>query len=192
MKKFLISEQEKKHILGLYEQTQNYSEYQKEISNLLEIPIEEFNLFYKNRDLLKNPKPDISQVQIIKQSEADNFGKIFFSSMFKFAKTPGKLSEIGNKMSDLGSDNPEDYFLKQFIRDFSEGLKKGLDKTFEGMSDETKEKHINKQVEPRNFFTKKNSQSQNDEKINTTNDKAYDYKFSNGKYFYSKKDKIIG
>jgi hypothetical protein len=180
MKKFVITEQEKKHILGLYEQNQTYSELQKKVSEILEIPIDEFNIFYQIPSTGENlvSKFLLSLKPLVKS---------IFSSMCKFAKTPGKLSEIQNKLSNLWSDNPEDTYLLSFILDWSASLKKGFTKRFEEMSDETKEKYINKQVEPGDFSKTKNTQVQTDEKINTTNDKAYDYKLSNGKYYYTKK-----
>ena len=145
MKKFIITEDEKKHIMGLYEK----------VGDKL------------TPEMLNSPK-----------SQATKKAAEFLNSYYKV-----KLNA-----ATTGSWTDKDYndTLKKFMEE--KGIqvwvcKKGDGYCKEDGSDEgevtTKELDKLKQA--------MTPQTNQQEKINTTNDTKYDYKLSNGKYYYSLK-----
>lgn len=92
-----------------------------------------------------------------------------------------------------GSWTDKDY-NDTLVRYFTENnIKYGVCKKGDGYCSDDSEGEV--YTQDRNFSTmvkgfepsKVNTQSNPQDKINTTNDKIYDYKLSNGKYYYSKK-----
>jgi hypothetical protein len=145
MKRFIISEEEKKHIMGLYEK----------VGEKL------------TPEMLNSPK-----AQSTKKSA--QFLNSYYNIKLNAATT--------------GSWTDKDYndTLKKFMEEKGISVwvcKKGDGYCSEDGSDEgevtTKEIDKLKQA--------MTPQSNQQEKINTTNDKTYDYKLSNGKYYYSLK-----
>ena len=145
MKRFIITEDEKKHIMGLYE---------------------------KVGDKLTPEMSNSPKVQATKKSAQ------FLNSYYKI--------NLGAATTGSWTDKDYNDTLKKFMEE--KGItvwvcKKGDGYCSEDGSDEgevtTKELDKLKQA--------MTPQTNQEEKINTTNDKTYDYKLSNGKYYYSLK-----
>jgi len=193
MNKFIISEEERSRILNMYNlisegpedpaqdlknQAQNLStlanklssepntktplsQFTKDIAAIYGIPEEEatsLELFNDNLD-----EPTRVYYHKFYASQMNNFR----DSLLRI-KQSGKFDEFLNQ-------------LKNYNGQMTESQKKFLATT------------ISLFESSKNVLSKPNQQNQapqqnQDEKINTTNDKSYDYKLSGGKYYYSKKN----
>ena len=145
MKRFIITEDEKKHIMGLYE---------------------------KVGDKLTPEMSNSPKVQATKKSAQ------FLNSYYKInlgAATTGNWSDkdyndtfkrfLEEKGIQVWVCKKGDGYCREDGADEGEVTTKELDKLEQAMTPQTNQ----------------------EEKINTTNDKTYDYKLSNGKYYYSLK-----
>lgn len=238
MKKFIITEEERKHIKGLYEQADPNAQAYNDLAG------KELIKLYPNKEYLTQTADVISK-RLDNETRTDNYiassgeevvgsgmnpnllpyikqliqtnsgGKIKFSNTPKATTTP---SVIGDKLfqafTKLKTGEPvNDGLVDKSIQLLSRADVKSeltdMISTFK-TSDELNLKlsslaNSPKEGEPKMAELIKKAiyiirpelskppvsgvsqQPIAGEKINTTNDKAYDYKLANGKYFYSKK-----
>jgi len=145
MKRFIITEEEKKHIMGLYEK----------VGEKL------------TPEMLQSPK-----AQYTKKIAS------FLNSYYKI-----KLGA-----ATTGSWNDQDYnnTLKKFMQE--KGISVWICKKGDGYcrADGADEGEVTTKERDK-FYQAMNPQYNQQEKINTSNDRKYDYKLSNGKYYYSLK-----
>ena len=146
MKKFIITEEEKSRILGLYEKVGDQLTPQA----------------------LSSPKSQITKTYA---QFLNNYYKLNLSS----AKT-------GN-----WSDKDYNDTLKKFMEE--KGIPVWVCKTGDGYCADGSDGEVGagNQSDLKKLHDLITGQQPTEEKINTTNDRSYDYKLSNGKYYYSKK-----
>lgn len=143
MKKFVITEEEKKHIMSLYEK----------VGDKL------------TPEALNSPK-----AQYTKKTAS------FLNSYYK--------TNLGAAKTGSWTDKDYNDTLKKFMEE--KGITVWVCKKGDGYChDEAEGEVTTKELDKlKNVM---NPQSNQEEKINTTNDKTYDYKLSNGKYYYTLK-----
>jgi hypothetical protein len=180
MKKFIITEEERRRILNLYEESP-FSEFTQLFARSYGVSEEEF-----------------SKVNIVTgKTNMDIYKEVILGPLKKqtieSARTPGGLDNILGNLNKLYSgqynfSNKEKVWLGEIIRALTEA-KPQLEKTIQGFSEEQWENfwRSHTYANNQNTETQPQQQTSSNEKINTTNDKAYDYKLSDGKYYYSVK-----
>ena len=106
----------------------------------------------------------------------------------EWARIPGRLGDVLSQLNKIytGQFNLTELqkiWLGDFIKTLTQ-FKPSIEKSIQGLSEDEYEKLWRP-------LTYADSQTPipTDEKINTTNDKGYDYKLSGGKYYYSSKGK---
>ena len=192
MKKFIITEEEKKQILGLYEQGQpqkGYSQFTQDVAAMMGVVQEDV-------DFLESANESLSKEERSKywNKYRDQFKNVIFSAAK--AMRDGSIDGILQQLSAYNKQITENQrqFLNTLI-DFFTMSKTQLAAVKTLPQDKWDEYfQAGGATDIYNFL--KNTQSQTPdqtsqtgggEKINTTNDRSYDYKLSNGKYYYSVK-----
>lgn len=185
MSKFIITEEEKLRILNLYEQTQN-SQFTQDIAAILGLAEDE-----------------ISYIEGFNETLDINKRKEYFDKLegqrknltFALAKL-ARQNLLDAVVNQLGSySKPMGNAQKDFLNDLVARLKasKPLYDKFKTFPEDQWNEFVQKNVtvdtpqvsnEPE---TSDQPSQEGDEKINTTNDRSYDYKLSGGKYYYSTK-----
>ena len=185
MSKFIITEEEKLRILNLYEQTQN-SQFTQDIAAILGVAEDE-----------------ISYIEGFNETLDINKRKEYFDKLegqrknltFALAKL-ARQNLLDAVVNQLGSySKPMGNAQKDFLNDLVVRLKasKPLYDKFKTFPEDQWNEFVQKNVtvdtpqvsnEPE---TSDQPSQEGDEKVNTTNDRSYDYKLSGGKYYYSTK-----
>ena len=185
MSKFIITEEEKLRILNLYEQTQN-SQFTQDIAAIIGVAEDE-----------------ISYIEGFNETLDINKRKEYFDKLegqrknltFALAKL-ARQNLLDAVVNQLGSySKPMGNAQKDFLNDLVINLKasKPLYDKFKTFPEDQWNEFVQKNVtvdtpqvsnEPE---TSDQPSQEGDEKINTTNDRSYDYKLSGGKYYYSTK-----
>jgi hypothetical protein len=200
MNKFIISEEEKSRILSMYNlisegpedpakdlknQAQNLSTLGKKLSSEpnTQTPLSQFT-------------KDMAAIYGIPEEEAtsleafnDNLDEPTRAYYYKFYAS--QMNNFRDSLLKIKQSGKFDEFLNQL-------------KTYNGQMTESQKKFLTTTISlfesfKKNVLSKLNQQNQapqqgqssqqnQDEKINTTNDRSYDYKLSGGKYYYSKKN----
>lgn len=200
MNKFIISEEEKSRILSMYNlisegpedpakdlknQAQNLSTLGKKLSSEpnTQTPLSQFT-------------KDMAAIYGIPEEEAtsleafnDNLDEPTRAYYYKFYAS--QMNNFRDSLLKIKQSGKFDEFLNQL-------------KTYNGQMTESQKKFLTTTISlfesfKKNVLSKPNQQNQapqqgqssqqnQDEKINTTNDRSYDYKLSGGKYYYSKKN----
>ena len=200
MNKFIISEEEKSRILNMYNlisegpedpakdlknQAQNLSTLGKKLSSEpnTQTPLSQFT-------------KDMAAIYGIPEEEAtsleafnDNLDEPTRAYYYKFYAS--QMNNFRDSLLKIKQSGKFDEFLNQL-------------KTYNGQMTENQKKFLTTTISlfesfKKNVLSKLNQQNQapqqgqspqqnQGEKINTTNDRSYDYKLSNGKYYYSKKN----
>ena len=200
MNKFIISEEEKSRILSMYNlisegpedpakdlknQAQNLSTLGKKLSSEpnTQTPLSQFT-------------KDMAAIYGIPEEEAtsleafnDNLDEPTRAYYYKFYAS--QMNNFRDSLLKIKQSGKFDEFLNQL-------------KTYNGQMTENQKKFLTTTISlfesfKKNVLSKPNQQNQapqqgqssqqnQGEKINTTNDRSYDYKLSNGKYYYSKKN----
>ena len=200
MNKFIISEEEKSRILSMYNlisegpedpakdlknQAQNLSTLAKKLSSEpnTQTPLSQFT-------------KDMAAIYGIPEEEAtsleafnDNLDEPTRAYYYKFYAS--QMNNFRDSLLKIKQSGKFDEFLNQL-------------KTYNGQMTENQKKFLTTTISlfesfKKNVLSKLNQQNQapqqgqspqqnQGEKINTTNDRSYDYKLSNGKYYYSKKN----
>jgi hypothetical protein len=186
--KFIITEDERLRILNLYEQTQSYqpSQFVKDIAKILSIPETTLSVYdlsletfggdeNKYMEAAKLIIPELANVtdstklsniinrkilesgQIIVKQMTDNYGKI--------------QNYAQNVLSQLNAYQGQMTSYQKRVLDNFKAIPQKLVST----------------QQPTTATTQSNTSQAAGEKINTTNDRSYDYKLSGGKYYYSAK-----
>lgn len=192
MKKFIITEEEKKQILGLYQkaQPQGYSEFTQDVAKMIGVPTEEVSYLESANENL-----DVAKRQEYYKLAVNQIKNITFA----FAKW-AREDKFDYVLSTLkGYNRPMNETQKQIIQSLittTESQKPQYEK-FRTMSEDQWEQYLQSNVRVDDSSLPENPPSQPitttqptqaaGEKINTTNDLSYDYKLSNGKYYYSVK-----
>ena len=153
MKKFIITEDEKKHIMGLYERIGD-----------------------------KLTSLNLSSRKAMNTKEEAKFLNSYYKINLNAATTGSWTDKDFNET------------LKKFMEEKGISVwvcKKGDGWCSQGGEDEGEitTKEIGKLRQSMGLPVKGQTPIPTDEKINTTNDKGYDYKLSGGKYYYSSKGK---
>lgn len=227
MKKFIITEQERKHILSLYEQTQpqQFSKFTQDVANILGIPAEQISSI----DILNSNDPNLMK------QYTDKFEKQVRGLQVPVAKLI-RNKQIDNVINQLKNYQGQGNELqKKILSGFVDYLQSGKGSMENNINSMTEEQwnqfiqrngtsnqdlssvfknymHQNPDFRNRiySFFgggstapsgqttntgttvsssgtTTGSTQSQTGEKINTTSDRSFDYKLSNGEYFFKGK-----
>lgn len=186
--KFIITEDERLRILNLYEQTQSYqpSQFVKDIAKILSIPETTLSVYdlsletfggdqNKYMEAAKLIIPELANVtdsaklrNIINQKILES-GQMIVNQM---RDNYGKIQNYAqNVLSQLSSYQGQMTSYQKMVLD-----------NFKAMT----QKLVSTQ-QPTTATTQSNTSQAAGEKINTTNDRSYDYKLSGGKYYYSVK-----
>ena len=194
MKKFIITEEEKKQILGLYEESQPqvYSQFTQDMAGIFNIPVESVTSL---EGLSGNASAEkMREYQNIYQDQVKDINL----SITKLARQ-GKIDDLLSMLKGYNkpmSDGQRD-FLSTYIR-IIETYKPTYEK-YRTMPEDQWDKFLQaqSQITVNNSSLPENPPSEPapttqttqaaGEKINTTNDRSYDYKLSGGKYYYSAK-----
>ena len=188
MSKFIITEEEKKRILGLYEQAQpqGYSQFTEDVAKMIGVPTEEVSYLESANENL-----DVAKRQEYHKLAMNQIKNITFA-FAKWARD-GKLDGVLSTLK--GYNRPMNEMQKQTLQSLittTESQKPQYEK-FKKMPEDQWNEYVQKNVtvdtpqvsnEPE---TSDQPSQEGDEKINTTNDRSYDYKLSGGKYYYTTK-----
>jgi hypothetical protein len=190
MKKFFITEEEKKRILNLYEDNQvgQLSQFTKDFAKMIGTTEEDVsyveafndnldqNTRKKYHDLNKDQMKNVT-FALAKAARSNMFDELVKQlKSYSQPMTQGQKNMLNSLVNSLESTKP-------------------LYEKFKSMTQDQWDKFVQSNVtvnepqpteQPDN--TTNDSTTQDGEKINTTNDRSYDYKLSNGKYYYSKKN----
>jgi hypothetical protein len=199
MKKFVITEDERKKILGLYEQAQTpqFSQFTIDMAKLYGIPVEEMSFLEAHNSSLdaatRKKYFDLApqQLQNVSNKLVDYGRQGTYNNLLKSVSsysgnmTPEQKTFLDNQVSFLQVSAPIYNKLKGYTEEQWQQItqKMGDVKQRIGqLGGNTQPTETTPEPQPTN-----NTTTQQGEKINTTNDKSYDYKLSNGKYYYSTK-----
>jgi hypothetical protein len=199
MKKFVITEDERKKILGLYEQAQTpqFSQFTTDMANIYGIPAEEMSylesyntsLDAETRKKYFDLAPQQLQKVAYKIADAARKGNVdnIMSSLTSYSKsiTPEQKTFLDNQVSFLQTHKPMyDKFKGYTDEDWGKITQRldGVKQRIGQLGGNTQPTETTPESQPTN-----DTSTQQGEKINTTNDRSYDYKLSNGKYYYSTK-----
>lgn len=186
--KFIITEDERLRILNLYEQTQSYqpSQFVKDIAKILSIPETTLSVYdlsletfggdenkYMEAAKLIIPElvnvTDSTKLRNIINQKILGSGQIIVNQM---RDNYGKIQNYDqNVLSQLNAYQGQMTSYQKMVLD-----------NFKAMT----QKLVSTQ-QPTTATTQSNTSQAAGEKINTTNDRSYDYKLSGGKYYYSAK-----
>ena len=191
MKKFVITEDEKKKILGLYEQAQTpqLSQFTIDMAKLYGIPVEEMSFLEAHNssldaatrkkyfDLTSQQLQNVSN-KLVDYGRQGTYNNLLKSvSSYSGNMTPEQKTFLDNQVGFLQVNAPIYNKLKGYSEEQWQQITQKMGQLKGGTTQPTKTT-----PQPTN-----NTPTQQGEKINTTNDKSYDYKLSNGKYYYSTK-----
>ena len=185
MSKFIITEEEKLRILNLYEQTQN-SQFTQDIAAILGVAEDEISYiegFNETLDINKR-KEYFDKLEGQKKNLTFALAKLARQNLLDAV-----VNQLGSYSKPMGNAQ------KDFLNDLVVNLKatKPIYDKFKTFPEDQWNEFVQKNVtvdtpqvsnEPE---TSDQPSQEGDEKINTTNDRSYDYKLSGGKYYYSTK-----
>jgi hypothetical protein len=200
MNKFIISEEEKSRILNMYNlisegpedpvqdlknQAQNLSTLGKKLSSEpnTQTPLSQFT---KDMAAIYGiPEDEATSLELFNDNLDEPtrayYHKFYASQMNNFRDSLLKLKQSGKFDEFLNQ-------LKTYNGQMTENQKKFLTTTI-SLFESFKKNVLSKPNQQNQAPQQGQSPQQNQgEKINTTNDKSYDYKLSDGKYYYSKKN----
>jgi hypothetical protein len=191
MKKFVITEDEKKKILDLYEQAQTpqFSQFTIDIAKLYGIPAEEMSFLEAHNssldaatrkkyfDLTSQQLQNVSN-KLVDYGRQGTYNNLLKSvSSYSGNMTPEQKTFLDNQVGFLQVNAPIYNKLKGYSEEQWQQITQKMGQLKGGAAQPTETT-----PQPTN-----STPTQQGEKINTTNDKSYDYKLSNGKYYYSTK-----
>ena len=199
MKKFVITEDERKKILGLYEQAQTpqFSQFTTDIANIYGIPAEEMSFLESYNTSLdaqtRKKYFDLApqQLQNMSKKLADYGRQGTYDNLLKSVSsysgnmTPEQKTFLDNQVSFLQTNKPMYDKFKGYTDDQWQQITQRIGDVKQRIGQSygtTQPTETTPEPQPTN-----STPTQQGEKINTTNDKSYDYKLSNGKYYYSTK-----
>jgi hypothetical protein len=200
MNKFIISEEEKSRILNMYNlisegpedpvqdlknQAQNLSTLGKKLSSEpnTQTPLSQFT---KDMAAIYGiPEDEATSLELFNDNLDEPtrayYHKFYASQMNNFRDSLLKIKQSGKFDEFLNQ-------LKTYNGQMTENQKKFLTTTI-SLFESFKKNVLSKPNQQNQAPQQGQSPQQNQgEKINTTNDKSYDYKLSDGKYYYSKKN----
>lgn len=194
MKKFIITEEEKKQILGLYEQSQpqGYSQFTQDMAGIFNIPVESVTSLEMFSD--NTPVEKLREYQNIYQNQVKDINL----SMVKLARQ-GKIDDLLSMLK--GYNKPMNDKQKGIVQAYINIItthkptyekyrtmpQDQWDKFLQSQSQTTVDDSSLPENPPSQPATTTQTTQAAGEKINTTNDRSYDYKLSGGKYYYSAK-----
>lgn len=192
MKKFIITEEEKKQILGLYEegQPQGYSQFTQDMASIFGIPVEGMSSLEMFND--NAPVEKLREYQNIYQDQVKDINL----SMVKLARQ-GKIDDLLSMLK--GYNKPMNDKQKRIVQTYINIITtyKPTYEKYRTMPQDQWDKFFQSQSAVDDSSLPENPPSEPatttqttqaaGEKINTTNDRSYDYKLSGGKYYYSAK-----
>jgi hypothetical protein len=193
MKKFVITEDEKKKILDLYEQAQTpqFSQFTIDIAKLYGIPAEEMSFLEAHNssldaatrkkyfDLTSQQLQNVSN-KLVDYGRQGTYNNLLKSvSSYSGNMTPEQKTFLDNQVGFLQVNAPVYNKLKGYSEEQWQQITQKMGQLKGGTAQPTE---TTPESQPTN-----STPTQQGEKINTTNDKSYDYKLSNGKYYYSTK-----
>jgi hypothetical protein len=193
MKKFVITEDEKKKILDLYEQAQTpqFSQFTIDIAKLYGIPAEEMSFLEAHNssldaatrkkyfDLTSQQLQNVSN-KLVDYGRQGTYNNLLKSvSSYSGNMTPEQKTFLDNQVGFLQVNAPIYNKLKGYSEEQWQQITQKMGQLKGGTAQPTE---TTPESQPTN-----STPTQQGEKINTTNDKSYDYKLSNGKYYYSTK-----
>lgn len=232
MKKFIITEQERKHILSLYEQTQpqQFSKFTQDVATILGIPAEQIssldalisndpNLIKQYTDKFQNEIKGLQGpvTKLIRSKQLDNVINQLKNYQGQLNEQQKKILEgfvnylqsikgsMENYIISMNDDQWNQYIQgneTQNLTDTSNRIVSSLQKAIGQDSNFTNQiqnllgggstvssgQTSNTETKVSSSGTTTGStQSQTGEKINTTSDRSFDYKLSNGEYFFKGK-----
>ena len=159
MKKFIITEEDRKHIKGLYEQADSNAQAYNDLAG------KELIKLYPNKEYLTQTADVISK-RLDNETRTDNY-----------------IASSGEEVVGAGMNPNLLPYIKQLIQTNSGGkIKFSNTPTVSTPAATTTTSAV-----PTTPAGGVSQQPIAGEKINTTNDRSYDYKLANGKYYYSKK-----
>jgi hypothetical protein len=195
MKKFVITEDERKKILGLYEQAQTpqFSQFTTDMANIYGIPVEEMSFLEAHNssldDATRKKYFDLTsqQLQNVSNKLVDYGRQGIYNNLLKSVSsysgnmTPEQKTFLDNQVSFLQRSAPIYNKLKGYTEEQWQQITQKMGQ-LKGQLKGGTTQPTKTTPQPTN-----STSTQQGEKINTTNDKSYDYKLSNGKYYYSTK-----
>jgi hypothetical protein len=186
--KFIITEDERSRILNLYEQTQSYqpSQFVKDIAKILSIPETTLYIYdltpetfggdqNKYMAAAKLVIPELANV-----TDSTKFGNIISQKIAESGQMT--MNQVRNNYESI--QNYAQNVLSQL--NAYQGQMTSYQKMLLDNFKNATQKLVNAQ-QPTTATTQSNTSQAAGEKINTTNDRSYDYKLSGGKYYYSAK-----
>jgi hypothetical protein len=192
MKKFIITEEEKGRILNMYnliseEPVDPAQDIKKEVQNITTLakqlsskPNTQTPLSQFTKDMAKIygvTEEKVSSLEALNDN-LDSPTRTYYYDLFR-----GQMDNLTNSVEKIRQSGKFDEFFNQL-------------KSYNGQMTKSQKLFLTNSIEMfesyKNVSLKSNQQGQTlqqnqGEKINTTNDKSYDYKLSGGKYYYSKK-----
>ena len=192
MKKFIITEEEKGRILNMYnliseEPVDPAQDIKKEVQNITTLakqlsskPNTQTPLSQFTKDMAKIygiPEEECSSLEALNDN-LDSPTRTYYYDLFR-----GQMDNLTNSVEKIRQSGKFDEFFNQL-------------KSYNGQMTKSQKLFLANSIEVfksyKNVSLKSNQQGQTlqqnqGEKINTTNDKSYDYKLSGGKYYYSRK-----
>lgn len=235
MKKFIITEQERKHILSLYEQTQpqQFSKFVETVALILGVPTERLSVFDSIANALNDPNKSNDQNLMnqlfSKIGEEVNGLKLPIAILARDKRLDTALNQLKNYQGQVSG--PQKKLLDSVIQTL-QNVKGPMENYITSLTDDqwnqfiqtngtsnqdsssVFKNYMDQNPDFRNkiysFFgggstapsgqttntgttvsssgtTTGSTQSQTGEKINTTADRSFDYKLSNGEYFFKGK-----
>jgi len=242
MKKFIITEQERKHILSLYEQTQpqQFSKFVETVALILGVPTERLSVFDSIANALNDPNKSNDQNlrnQLFSKIGEEVNGlklpiailardKMLDTALNQLKNYQGQVSGPQKKLLDSviqtlqNVKGPMENYItsltddqwNQLFQELQYGTQNPMDTSNRIISSLQKaigqDSNFTNQIQnllgggstvssgqttntgttvSSNGTTTGSTQSQTGEKINTTSDRSFDYKLSNGEYFFKGK-----
>jgi hypothetical protein len=186
--KFIITEDERSRILNLYEQTQSYqpSQFVKDIAKILSIPETTLYVYDLTPETFGGDQNKyIEAVKLVIPELANVTDSTKLSSI-----TNQKILETGQMIGNQIRNNYEK--IQNYAQNAFTQLNayQGKMTTYQKMvldNFKTTTQKLASAQQPTTATTQSNTSKVAGEKINTTNDRSYDYKLSGGKYYYSAK-----
>lgn len=181
MGRFIITEEEKSRIRGLYEYVDESDTFLDQFSRIYGVPLEEISNI--------NVSSGQTQIDIAKNTLMGPLKEVTLQHVRdngSFDKVLNQLKSYQNgQIGVKGVMNEEQkLWLNDFIK-VLQTVKPVLEKRMQSLSQEEFEKLWRPLTYSKE--TPSNEPPSTEEKINTTNDRTYDYKLSGGKYYYSLK-----
>jgi len=187
MKKFVITEEEKRRILNLYEQTETlkYSQFTQDFASMIGVPVDQVSwLEALNDNIDQNTK---KQYFDLSKNQSKNIG-FAISKIIRSNKFDEVIRQMESYSKPMSKDQKS--MLDNFVDDLKM-IKPVYQKKMNSMSQDEWDKFSQSNFPVDDSFSSETPQPtttpSSDEKINTDHDRSYDYKLSGGKYYYTTK-----